>query len=156
MYFTNRGCANAVEELVDVTLERMMLRLEAQSPPPGVTALQFAYGFARNIALEHGRTVSRRVALPPDPDSAAWATPRGGASLHDGPHERAMDCLEHALGRLPSADREALLKYTVDARTGGAAASDKLRRRMSRLRKKVTLDFEECLESRQHDHEVNR
>jgi DNA-directed RNA polymerase specialized sigma24 family protein len=149
-FFIWRGAAQA-EELADLTLDRVMRKLEAAVPVVQVPA--YAAAVARRVLLEaQGRPARRRLSLT---EGRIAAAPEPADPAPEALARRLDDCL----AALPAADRELILDYyRTDGRTDGAghiAQRKQLARRLGvgpeRLRARafrIRCRLEECVKRR--------
>lgn len=101
-FFTWRGAAQA-EELADVTLDRVMQKLEAAVPVAQVPA--YAAAVARRVLLEaRGRPAKRHLSLSEERVAAA-------PEPADPAPEALARHLDACLAALPAAERELILDY---------------------------------------------
>jgi DNA-directed RNA polymerase specialized sigma24 family protein len=145
-YFTNRGCGSDVDALVDVALDRLAVKVAADSTEKdSIRAL--AYGIARYVGLEHSRR-PKTVALSAEPLAPA-------IDISDSEHQSA--CLNSCLMRLSDADRDLITEYyeydgrqKVESRRRSAGELDvtsgAFRVRLWKLRQKLRKCIERCLQ----------
>lgn len=112
-YFDRRNCL-VPDELADETLNRVARRLEEQGCITDATPAHYCYITAKFVLLEHLREPERGQA------SLDALSPQGlplygaGSERPDAAREseqRLLDCLEDCLNKLPSEDRELILRY---------------------------------------------
>jgi RNA polymerase sigma factor (sigma-70 family) len=144
-FFVWRGAAHA-EELADLTLDRVMQKLEAEVPVARVPA--YAAAVARLVLLEAQRRRARRGLALSDGYLPAAPEPDDPAA------EALAGRLDACLAALPAAERELILDY-YGAAGGHVAHRRRLARRLGvspgRLRARafrVRRRLEECVERR--------
>ena len=144
-FFTCRGCAD-VEELADITISRVIRKIQEISESYVGDPMPYFYGVARKVCLE--RCKKRPPVLPPPPieDSAEEK-------------EQRHDCLERCLGELTAEERRMVLDYywgdkseKIERRKEMAEelgiSPNTLRIRVHRLRTKLQKCIRKCLEER--------
>lgn len=142
------------EDQADVTLDRVCRRIDEGEPIDDVAA--YVLSVARLVELESRRRSrqERRLSwllstIPPADSEAAAAS------------ERALECVDACLERLPAADRELLLGYYLDDKRGkienrrllaeGLGVSPgALRLRVFRVRCRLEPCVRECLAGGRH------
>jgi RNA polymerase sigma factor (sigma-70 family) len=140
--FAHRGCAEP-QHWADVTLDRVIRKIETVVPGYEGDPVSYMYGVARKVFLEYTRSHARFVALPALELRAQERSPE-----EDGMEERRLACLEQCLAELTPEEREIILLYYQGDRGDKIArrrqmaceasiSRDALRKRSQRIRARV-------------------
>ena len=111
-YFDRKGCASP-DELADETLNRVARRLEEESDIESGTPARYCYITARFVFMEYLREKQKQTFVSDEMQRRSAPRHQPAASMNDdqGGKEGLLDCLGQCMEKLPSKNREMILRY---------------------------------------------
>jgi RNA polymerase sigma factor (sigma-70 family) len=157
-YFECQGCPLS-EEYADDTIQRVARKISEGVEVRAGDPYTYFRGVARNALLEYWKGKERKHAalddLPPGAHPSVNPNQVAEAEAERASKERALECLEHCLNRLPAESRELFLDYHRDEKRDRIDNRNlvaqrlgiditALRNRVTRLREKLEKCVSNC------------